>query len=69
MFSVVNVYLNHLKLCVVCINGGRHVCCSACNVVSNGCNEPTPALCNLSARTVVKLSTLGLLALGVRFVP
>ena len=28
MFSVVNVYLDHLKLCVVCIDGLRYVCCS-----------------------------------------
>ena len=46
MFSVVNVYLDHLKLCVVCINGQRYVCCSKCNYVS---------LYNLSVRTVVKL--------------
>ena len=25
MFSVVNVYLDHLKFCVVCINGRRDV--------------------------------------------
>ena len=42
MFSVVNVYLDHLKLCVVCINGRRYVCCSGCNVVSNECDEPIP---------------------------
>ena len=30
MFSVVNVYLNHLKLCVLMVDG-----CSECNVVSN----------------------------------
>ena len=53
MFNVVNVYLDHLKCCVVCIDGRRYVCCSECNVVSNECNEP-PALCNLSACTVVK---------------
>ena len=41
MFSVVNVYLDLLKLCVVCINGRRHVCCSECNIVSDECNEPT----------------------------
>ena len=41
MFSVVNVYLDHLKLCVVCINSRRYVCCSECNIVSNECNEPT----------------------------
>ena len=40
MFSVVNVYLDHLKFCVVCIDGRRYVCCSECNI-SNECNEPT----------------------------
>ena len=54
MFSVVNVYLAHFRLCVVCIDGWRYVCC---NVASNECNEP--ALCNLSAHTLVELSTLG----------
>ena len=37
MFSVVNVYLDHVKFCVVCINSQRYVCCSECNVVSNEC--------------------------------
>ena len=41
MFTVVNVYLDHLKFCVVCINSRRYVCCSECDVVSNECNEPT----------------------------
>ena len=41
MFSVVNVYPDHLKLCAVCINSRRYVCCSECDVVSNECNEPT----------------------------
>ena len=41
MFSVVNVYLDHLKFCVVCIDGRKYVCCSECNVVSNECSEPT----------------------------
>ena len=68
LFSVVNVYLDHLKFCVVCINGRRYVCCSECNVVSNECNEYTPALCNLSIRTMVKLCTLGVFALGVSLV-
>ena len=44
MFSVVNVYLDHLKLCVVCINGRRYVCCGECYVVSNKCDEPTSCL-------------------------
>ena len=43
MFSVVNVYLDHLKLCVVCINGRRYIC-SESYVVSNECDEPTPCL-------------------------
>ena len=44
MFSVVNVYLDHLKFCVVCINSRRYVCCSECDVVPNECNEPTSCL-------------------------
>ena len=44
MFSVFNVYLDHLKLCVVCIDGRWYVCCSECNVVSNECDEPTSCL-------------------------
>ena len=41
---VVNVYLDHLKFYVVCINSRRYVCCSECDVVSNECNEPTSCL-------------------------
>ena len=44
MFGVVNVYLEHLKFCVVCINSLMYVCCSECNVVSNERNEPTSCL-------------------------
>ena len=44
MFSVVNVYLDHLKFCVVCFDGRMYVCCSKCNVVSNECDEPTSCL-------------------------
>ena len=35
VFSVLNMYHAPLKLCVVCINGQRYVCCSECYVVSN----------------------------------
>ena len=42
--SVVNVYLDHLKFCVVCINGRRYVSCGECYVVSNECDEPTSCL-------------------------
>ena len=41
MFSVVNVYLDYLKFCVLCFNGRRYVCCGDCYVVSNECDEPT----------------------------
>ena len=41
MFSVVNVYLDHLKFCVLCIGGRRYVCCNEYKDVSNECNEPT----------------------------
>ena len=41
MFSVVNVYLDHLKFCVVCVYGRRYVCCGKCYVVLNECDEPT----------------------------
>ena len=44
MISVVNVYLDHLKLCVVCVYGQRYVCCGECYVVSNECDEPTSCL-------------------------
>ena len=44
MFSVVNMYLDHLKFCVVCINGQSNVCCRECNGASNEFNEPTSFL-------------------------
>ena len=44
MFSVVNVYHDHLKFYVVCINSRMYVCCSGCDVVSNECNESTSYL-------------------------
>ena len=44
VISVGNMYLDHLKLYVVCINGRRYVCCNECYVVSNECDEPTSSL-------------------------
>ena len=44
MFSVVNVYLDHLKFCVVYINSRRYVCCSECNGVSNKKGSYVPSL-------------------------
>ena len=68
MFSVVNVYIDHLKFSVVCINSRRlsvvvNVMLSLMNVMN-----PPPALCNLSVRTAVKLCILGVLVLGVSLV-
>ena len=67
MFSVVNVYLDHLKFCVFCINSRRYVCCSVMLSLMSVMSPPS-ALCNLSARTAVKLCILGVLALGVSLV-
>ena len=39
MFSIVNVYLDHWKFCVVCINRRRCVCCGECYVVSYECED------------------------------
>ena len=64
MFSVVNVYLDHLKFYVVCINSRRYVCCSECDIVMS----PPPAFCNLSVRIDVKLCIFGVLALWVSLV-
>ena len=68
IFSVVHVYRDHLKLCVVSINGLLmsmvvNVMLSLMSVIS-----PSPALCNLSVHTVVKLCILGVFALGVSLV-
>ena len=38
MFSVVNVYLDHLKFGVVFMNSQRYVSCGECYVVSNVCD-------------------------------
>ena len=35
LFSVVNVYLDHLKFCVVCVNGRGYVGCGEYYVVSD----------------------------------
>ena len=41
VFSVVNVYLDYLKLCVVCINSRRYVCCGECYIVYDECDVRT----------------------------
>ena len=68
MFSVVNVYSDHLKFCVLCVLmvEGMSVVVNVMSLMS--VMSPPPALCNLSARTVVKLCTLGVFALRVSLV-
>ena len=44
MFSVVNVYLDNFRFCVVCINGRRYVWCGEYYVVSEECDEPTSCI-------------------------
>ena len=44
VFSVVNVYLDHLKFSVVCVNGRRYVCFGECYFVSDECDEATSCL-------------------------
>ena len=44
LVSVVYVYLDHLKFCVVCINGRRCVSFGECHAVSDECDEPTDCL-------------------------
>ena len=45
MFSVVYMYLDHLKYCVVCIDGRRYVCCSKCNEPCSCLVQPIGAHC------------------------
>ena len=65
MFSVVNVYHDHLKFCVVCTNSRKYVCCNECMLSLMNVMSQPPALCNMSVRTAVKLCILGVLDLGV----
>ena len=68
MFSVVNVYLDHLSsvLCVLIFEGMSVVVNGMLSLMS--VMSPPPALCNLSVHTAVKLCILGVLALGVSLV-
>ena len=62
MFSIVNVYLDHLKLCVLIVKGMP--------VVVNVMLSLMSVMSHLlpSARTMVKLCTLGVFGLGVSLV-
>ena len=44
MFSELLMTFDHLKFCVVCINGRKYVCCSECYFVTNECNETASCL-------------------------
>ena len=68
MFSVVNVYLDHLNsvLCVLIVEGMPAVVNVMLSLMS--VMIPQPALCNLSVRTAVKLCILGVFTLGVSLV-
>ena len=63
MLSVVNVYLDHLKFCVLMLEGMSVVVNVMLSLMS-----PHLALCQLSVRLVVKLCTLGVFTLGVSLV-
>ena len=51
VFCVVNVYLDHVRFCVVFIYGRRYDCCSQCNVF-NEFDEPT--ICPVQPITVLE---------------
>ena len=59
---VVNMYLDHLKLYVLMVEG-MSVVVYVMSLMS--VTSPSPALCNLSVHTLVKLCTLCVFALGV----
>ena len=69
MFSVVNVYLDHLKFCVVCINGRIYVCCSEYNVAFNECNEPTSCFVQPIDTHGGEVMYFGVFALGGAWFP
>ena len=68
MFSVVGVYLDQLKFCVLPIYGQRYVCCSECNVVPNECNEPTSCLVQPIGSHCCEVIYFGCFGLGVSLV-
>ena len=62
MFSIVNVHLDHLRFCVLMVDGMSvvvNVMLSLTSVMS-----PPPVLCNLLTCTVVKLCIFGAFVLG-----
>ena len=65
MFSVENVYLDHLKFCVY---GRRYVCCNECYVVFNDCDEPTSYLVQPIVAHCWEVMYFGCLTLGVSLV-
>ena len=68
ILRVVNVYIDHLKFCVVCINGQRYVCCGECYLVFNECDESTSCLVQPIGAYCCEVMYLGVLALRVSLV-
>ena len=68
MFNVVNVYLDHLKCCVVCINGRMYLCCGECYVLSNERNEPISCLVQPIGAHCCEVMYFGCLALEISLV-
>ena len=66
MFSVVNVYLYHLKFCVVCIDGRRYIYVVV-NVMLSliSVMNPPSALCCVCSHVVVFGLSVGLSVLHV----
>ena len=68
MFSVVNVYPDHLKVCDVCINSRRYVCCGECYFVSNVCDESTSCLVQPIVSHCCEVMHIGCFDFGVSLV-
>ena len=68
VLSVVNMYLEHLKFCVpVLMVEGMSIVVNVMLSLTSVMSRPS-VLWDLSARTVVRLCTLGVFALGVSMV-
>ena len=58
VFSVVNVYLKHLKLCVVCINGRRSVVVNEMSFLMSKMSPPQTLLCTFVGVFTLEVSLL-----------
>ena len=69
VFSVVYVYHDHLKFCVVCIMVDDMSVVVNVMLPLPSVMSPRPALCNISVHIVVTFCIFGVFALGVSLVP